>query len=83
MQHRDALGKAKRGIHVVLDHDDGDVARNGVEQRANRLTLAPEKPGERMRREAAVRLLRERHGKLEPAPLAIGGLDDDPLRALA
>ena len=83
VQHGDALGKAERGVHVVLDHHDGDVARDGVEQRAHGLALGLGEPGERLVEQQQLRLLRQRHGELEPAALAVGGLDHDALGAVA
>ena len=79
MQHGDALGERQRRVHVVLDHHDGDVARNAFEQRADRLALRLRQPGKRLVEQQDLRLLRERHRELEPAPFAIGRLAHHPI----
>src|SRR5258708_39147724 len=48
VQYRDALGKCQRRVHIVLDHHDGHIARDGVEQRAYPLSLGLRKAGERL-----------------------------------
>src|SRR6266403_2062654 len=70
VQYRDALGKCQRRVHIVLDHHDGHIARDGVEQRAYPLSLGLRKAGERLVEQQDSRLLGERHRELEPAPLA-------------
>ena len=83
VQHGDALGKAQRRVHIVLDHHDGHVARDRGEQRADGLALGLGQSGERLVEQQHFRLLRQRHGEFEPSPLAIGGLDHDPLGTVA
>src|ERR1700754_598580 len=82
MQYGDALGKAQRRIHVVLDHHDGHIAWDRAEQRAYRLALALGETGEWFIEHEQLRLLRQRHRQFEPAPLAVRGLDHDALGAV-
>src|SRR5947199_8256298 len=70
VQYRDALGKGQRSIHVVLDHHDGHIARDGVEQRANPLPLSLGKTGERPVPHENLRAIGYRRCELAPAPPA-------------
>ena len=74
VHHGDAVGQAERDVHVVLDHDQRDLAR----QRArpcceNALPLARRQARRRARRAAAPSdASAERERQLELAPLAVG-----------
>src|ERR1700732_2643041 len=67
----------------MLDHDYGDIARDAVEQYTHGLALGMGEAGKWLIEQQEPGLLRQRHGQLEPAPLAIRGLDHDPLCAVA
>jgi hypothetical protein len=71
MKDRDPLCKFEGEIHVVLDHHDGDVARNRAQQLVNLVSLLDRQPGKRFVQEEQLGLLRQRHGDLDTAPLAI------------
>jgi len=82
MQHGDALGQAQRGIHVVLDHHDGDVARIWSSMPAPS-AVRPVTSGERLSSRAPS-LLRERHGQARAAAARHRkSAGDDPLGAVA
>src|SRR5438067_11390074 len=70
VQYRDALGKCQRSIHVVLDHHDGHVAWDGVEQRANPLPLGLGRPGERPVSNEALGFWASAISSLDPGPSA-------------
>src|SRR6266480_4171507 len=71
MQKRYPIGKVERHIHVVLDHDDGDLTRNGDEELAHILSLVDGEAGERLVEQNKLWILRERHGNFDASPLAI------------
>ena len=54
-----------------------------VEQRAHGLPLALREAGQRLVEQQHLGLLRQRHREFEPPPLAVGGLGDDALGAVA
>src|ERR1700691_5187630 len=66
MQERDAVGEIERRIHVVLDHNYGDVARNGLKEFAHVAALVDRQSGERLVEQEYTRLLSERHGDFDP-----------------
>src|SRR5271169_977649 len=80
MQKRDAIGKVERGIHVVLDHYYGYVARNSLKKFAHVLPFVNGKPGKRLIEQQDFRILRQRHGDLDAAPFTVGGLRQRPVR---
>src|SRR5579884_1805006 len=83
MQYRDALGEIERDIHVVLDHDDRDLARDLPEQVLDIAPLLDRQAGERLVEQQYLRALRQRHRDFDAAPLAIGGLRQRALREMA
>src|SRR6185503_279596 len=82
VQHGDAVGEVERGVHVVLDHHHRGVARNRGDQLLDRGALFAREAGERLVEQQHARLLRERHGDLDPALLAVGQLGYRPLREM-
>ena len=78
MQERDAVGEFQRDVHVVLDHDDGDVARNGRQELAHIAPLVDRQAGERLVEQQHFGILRQRHGDLDTPPFAVGGLRQRP-----
>ena len=58
---------SQRHVHVVLDHDDRDVARNGEQQLLHVSPLVDRQAGERLVEQQHLRLLRQRHGDLDAA----------------
>src|SRR5262245_18573044 len=79
MQQRDALGKVQGDVHVVLDHDDGHVARDLLQEVAYVAPLVDGEAGERLVEEEDLRALRQRHGDLHPPPLAVTRLRQRPM----
>src|SRR6185503_7472221 len=80
VQDGDALGHVERGIHVVLDHHHGHVARDRRDQRLDRDPLFPRQPGERLVEEQHLGRLRQRHRDLHAAFVAVGDLRHRPFR---
>ena len=78
VHHGDALGELQRHVHVVLDHHDGDVARDRGEQALHVTPLVDRQAGERLVEQQHLRVLRQRHGDLDAAALAVGGLRERP-----
>ena len=74
MQERDPVGEIEHHVHVVLDHDDGDVARNPGQKPAHVAPLVRRQAGEGLVEQEKLRLLRQRHGDLDAPPLAVRGL---------
>ena len=83
MEHGDALGEVERHVHVVLDHDDGDVTGDGADEAEDVATLLDREPGERLVEQQDPGLLGQRHGDLDPAALAVGGLGERPIGEMA
>ena len=54
MQQRDALGEFQRHVHVVLDHHNGDVARDCQQQLLHVAALVDRQARRRARRAAAL-----------------------------
>ena len=71
--------KIERHVHVVLDHHDGHVARNGQQQLAHVLPLVDRQAGERLVEQQHFRILRQRHGDLDAPAFAVGGLRQRPV----
>ncbi len=67
----------------MLDHHDGDVARDGAEQGSHGLPFALRQAGQRLVEQEHLRLLRKRHRELEPPPLAVGCLGHDAFGTIA
>ena len=80
VQHGDALGDVERGIHVVLDHHHGRLARDARRSALDGDPLFARQPGERLVEQQHPRLLRQRHRDLDPALVAVGHLGQRPLR---
>src|SRR6185437_14860964 len=79
MHEGNAVGQLKRYVHIVLDHNDGHVARNRKEQLLHILALVDRQSGEGLVEEQETRLLRQGHGDLDATALAIGGLGQWPM----
>src|SRR5215467_11439534 len=79
MQERDPIGKVQRHVHVVLDHDDRYVARDRGEQLPHIAALVYRKTCKRLIQKQNLRVLRHRHGDLDPSPLTIGCLGQRPI----
>src|ERR1700730_8960400 len=71
MQKRYSIGKVECHIHVVLDHDDGNLARNSDKELAYVLSLVDGEPGERLVKQNKLWILCERHGDFDASPFAI------------
>src|SRR5574341_1801335 len=76
VEHGDALGEGERHVHVVLDHQHGDLPWDGGEHRLQVAALLPREPGERFVQEEQARRLGQGHGDLEAPLLAVGRLAD-------
>src|SRR5450756_821264 len=74
MQQRDVLGELQCHVHVVLDHHDGDVARYCQQTLLYIAPLIDGQAGERLIEQQHFGVLRERHGDLDAAAFAVGGL---------
>ena len=83
MEHRDRFGEIERRIHVVLDHHDGDVARDLGKQLAHLTALFLAEARERFIEQEHLRLLRQRHRHFEPTPLAVRRFTHGTVRACA
>src|SRR5262249_21918261 len=82
MQDRDALGEIERHIHVVLDHDDGHLARDRRQQLLHFPPLVAREAGEGLVEQKHFRVLRQGHRDLDPSPLAVGGLAERPVEQM-
>src|SRR4026209_1086179 len=74
VQHRDAVGKRERHIHVVLDHDERDVARQRGDPARDALALARGDARAGLVEKDYARAGVQRERELELAPLAVGDL---------
>src|SRR6185436_17772387 len=83
VEHGDALGEVERHVHVVLDHHDGDITRDGADEVEDVATLLDREPGERLVEQQEPGLLSQRHGDLDPAALAVRGLGERPVGEMA
>src|SRR5204862_1978966 len=68
VQHSDVFSEIERGVHVVLDHDDGSFARNVGDQLFNGTALFARQACERLVEQQQLRFLRECESDLD-APL--------------
>src|SRR5262245_38374405 len=80
VEHADALGEVEGGVHVVLDHYDGHVARDAGHEGPKVPTLFDGESGERLVEEQDSRALGEGQGDLHAPSLAVGGLGEGPIR---
>src|SRR5262245_42379379 len=71
VQDRDALRQVERGVHIVLDHDDGNLARYAGDQVLHRRALLARESGERLVEQEEAGLLRQRHGDFHAALLPV------------
>src|SRR6516164_1122294 len=78
MQKRYSIGKIERDIHVMLYHDDSNLAGNGEKKLAHVLSLVDRKADEGFVQQNKLRILCERHCDFDAAPLSIGGLRQRP-----
>ena len=76
MQQRDALSVFEGDIHVVLNHDDGGLARNRCDQGLHRATLLQRQTRQRLVEQEQARTLRQRQSNLDPAFFAIRDFAD-------
>src|SRR5690348_12007083 len=74
MQKRDALGEFQCHVHVVLDHDDSDVARDGQQQLVHVAALVDRETGKGFVEQQNFWILRQRHGDFDAATLPVGRL---------
>ena len=79
MEHGDAVGHVERGIHVVLDHHHRGLARNTADQALHLRALLARQARERLIQQQYPRLLRQRHGDLDAALLAVRDFGYGPL----
>ena len=79
MQERDPVREAERHVHVVLDHHGRDLPRDLRQQATDVEALLRRQAGEGLVEEQHLRVLRQRHGDLDPAPLAVGRLGQRPV----
>src|SRR5215475_13462037 len=66
MHDADALGELERDVHVVLDHDDSHVTRDGGKQLLHVAAFLDRKSGERLIEQQDFWILSERHRDLDP-----------------
>ena len=79
VQDGDTLGEGERDVEVVLDHDHRDPARDGGELVLDLAPLFLRETRERLVEEQHARLLRQGHGDLYAALLAVGGVGQAPV----
>src|SRR5262245_61554153 len=79
MEDRDSLGEVEGHVHVVLDHDDRDVARDARHEAQDVAALGDGQAGEGLVEQQEPRSLGERHRDLDAPALAVGGLGEGPI----
>src|SRR5215475_5749334 len=80
MQKRDALGKLQCDVHVVLDHHNGDVARDRQKKILHVASLIDRQTGKWLIEQQHLRILCQRHRYFDSTPFAVGRLGQRAVR---
>ncbi len=72
VEHGHVMGERQDEVHVVLDHDDGEVLGEALHEGAQGLHGAAAQAAGGLVQQQQLRLARQGHPDLEQAPLAIG-----------
>ena len=77
VHHRHLFGHAQRDVHVVLDHDQGQLVAEGQQEVGDELPLATREPRARLVEHHQLRLGGERDPECDLALLAVRERADD------